>query len=200
LGLSREKPWPTICVNSETDACVKAINEKSALKWLGDIGMPVGQYPTPSAFFHDIPFPHVASIRYTLPKKSGQKVALARHLFGHLEPKGETFVWLRNWNVFKSAGHIPLVTTLRRGMGCLERLEESPCHLFLENEIDDAISLLIVSLIFIWDCFVVDSDQRLMCFVSHDEYLVLMSKDQALLDKIGGVFESAKWGSKIQHT
>jgi hypothetical protein len=177
---------------------MKTINEKAALKWLGDIGMPVGQYPTPAAFFHDMPFPHVASIRFSLPKLSGQKVAMARRLIGLWAPKGETLVWLRNWIVFPSAGHMPLVTTLRRGMGCTEPLEDSPCHLFGENETDDAVSLLITSLMFFWDCFIADSDQRLLCFVSHDEFLLLMSKDQAFLEEIGKVLESAKWCRRIE--
>ena len=82
-------------------------------------------------------------------------------------------------------------------MGSVRSLEEAPCHLFDVTEVDDAVSLLIVSLAFYLDCFIIDARQRLMCFLSHDEYLVLMSADENFLNRIGSVLESAKWCRRL---
>jgi len=167
-------------------------NEES-LKWLERRQLPTPEFATAEDLFAAIPFREVTALQYTIPTESGRKVALARGLFWQLKPESNVLVWLRNWIVWPSRAHIPLVLRLRQALGCEQSLEEAPGHLFEASEVDDAISLLILSLEFSWDCFLFDANRRFMCFVSHDEYLVLMGTDQSLVNRIGGVFESAEW-------
>jgi len=179
---------------------MKFLTEKEALLWLENSGLPTSRYADATDFFGEIPFANLAAIRYTLPADSGKKVALARAIFSRAKFQSTVLVWLRNWMVWPSCAHLPLVLRLRQAMGSEQSLDEAPCHLFEPTELDDAVSLLIVSLISCWDCLIFDSSQRLICFVSHDEYLVLMSMDQVFLNEIGNGFESAKWCQKLPST
>ena len=82
-------------------------------------------------------------------------------------------------------------------MGCDKPLEAEPGHLFDPTETDDALSLLIASLEFSWDCFIADASQKLMCFASHDEFLIIMSTSEPFLSQVGSVLESAKWCQRL---
>lgn len=172
---------------------MKAISEKEALLWLDNHGLNTRSYVSANDFFSDIPFQDFAIGRYSLPEQPGRRIALARGLFSQLKPACESLVWLRNWMVWPSSGHIPLALRLRQGMGSDDSLEEAPCQIFTSAEIDDAVSFFIISLVFSWDCFVFDAEQRLMWFLSHDDYLILMGANRAALAKIGNMLESAKW-------
>jgi hypothetical protein len=99
--------------------------------------------------------------------------------------------------VWPSSAHLPLVVRLRQSLGCNGTLDEASGHLFEPSEAEDAMSFLILSLAFAWDCLLVDGNRKLLTFVSHDEYLVLMSADRAFLNKVGGMLEAAKWCHKI---
>lgn len=176
---------------------MRSITENECLLWIKDQGIQTTQYVNAADFLRGMPFQNFAAVRFSLPKDSGQRVALARGLLFQLKPQSNILVRLRNWMVWPSSGHVPLVARLRQAMGCEKALEEQPGHLFDSTEIDDVISLLIVSLEFYWDCFIVDSNQRLLCFVSHDGHMVLMSRDQAYLEHVREMIETAKWGRRL---
>jgi hypothetical protein len=176
---------------------MKFVTEKEALSWLEGCGLPTSHCADATDFFGEIPFPNLSAIRYTLPTDSGKKVALARAVFSRAKFQSNVLVWLRNWMVWPSCAHLPLVLRLRQAMGSERSLDETPCHLSEPSESDDAVSLLIVSLVCCWDCLVFDANQRLICFVSHDEYMILMSTDEMFLNEIGARFESAKWCQKL---
>lgn len=176
---------------------MKALTERECLEWLRGLGLPTPQDATPEDFFATIPFQDSASLKFTLPKDSGQKVALARALFQQVKSESKLLLWVRNWMVWPSSGHMPLVLRLRRSLGCERTLEETPGHLFDQSEAEDAMSFLVLSLEFIWDCLLVGGHRKLSCFVSHDEYLVLMSVDRAFLNEVGGVVEQANWCRKV---
>jgi hypothetical protein len=176
---------------------MKLVTEKECLSWLERFGMQTSQYSDAADLISELPFPNLASIRYTLPEDSGKKVCLARTLFWQAKLESTVLVWLRNWMVWPSCAHMPLVLKLRQAMGGVQPLEDAPGHLFEQSETDDAVSLLIVCLVSYWDCFIFDSSRRLICFVSHDNYMILMSVDQAFLHQLGDVLETAKWCRRL---
>src|SRR5208282_2944774 len=109
-------------------------------------------------------------LRITLPKGSGQKAALTKWLYSFIKTEEQVLVFLRNWEVFPSAGHIPLLLRLRQAHGQAQSLAEYPGHLLTNHEADDGISLLLLSAEFFWDCFVLGKSAQTALFISHDEY------------------------------
>lgn len=108
--------------------------------------------------------------RFSHPADSGRKVWLASYLCSLLKSEREVLLWLGSWSVWPSSQHMPLVTRLRQAFGEHRPLIESPGHLIPGAELDDAISLLAISLLFVWDCHVVGGSGRDAIFTSHDEF------------------------------
>jgi hypothetical protein len=171
---------------------MKILNDYECLQWLGSCGLETSQYSDMLDLVSQLPLPNSGGLRYALPDESGKKVALARSLFWQAQLGSSVMVWLGNWMVWPSCAHIPMLLRLRQGMGCALSLEDASGHLFEPTEIDDAVSLLIVCLIFYWDCLVFDTNRKLVCYVSHDKNMILMSADEFFLNHLGDVIETAK--------
>ena len=172
---------------------MKLLTESECLAWLKSHGINTGESNGPAEFINEVALKTFSGRRYTLPADSSKKVALARALFWQWKPTAPILVWLRNWMVWPSSSHIPLILTLRQGMGGSQSLEDAPVHLFESVDVDHAVSLLIISLISSWDCFITDGTGSLFFFLSHDDYFTLVSRDASLVNRLGAVFESAKW-------
>jgi hypothetical protein len=127
---------------------------------------------------------------YPHPTDSGRKVALARSVlqaFG----SGETLIWVENWEVYPSSGHLPLAQRFREALGEKRLLNEAPGHLAGVEEKDDAISVVIMALEFFWDCLALHSSGEDMLFISHDEYWWFASKDKARVNGFEATFRPA---------
>ena len=84
-------------------------------------------------------------------------------------PVNELLIWIDDWGVWPSGQHIPLFTRLREALGVREELIEKCGHLVGSDEFEDAISIALLSVLFLWDCYVLPSSGRDFLFYSHDE-------------------------------
>jgi hypothetical protein len=109
-------------------------------------------------------------VEFTPPTDSCQKVWLARFLYALLQPSSELLIWLGDWAVWPSSQHMPLFTRFREALGEKRPLIEAPGHLLTPEEADDAVSIISLSLLFIWDCHVLSASGRDAVFTSHDEF------------------------------
>ena len=122
--------------------------------------------------------PVAADVRYPIhfqiPADAGARVALARVLW---EASGsgvpEVLVWVTDWGVWPSGEYPPLAEAARRGLGADRPLAESPGHLVRLGEDDAGLSVLVLAVLFLWDCWVLPAGRRPAVFVSHDEYVVV---------------------------
>ena len=91
---------------------------------------------------------------------------------------------------------MPLFTRFREAFGERRPLIEAPGHLLTPEEADDAISIISVSLLFIWDCHVLSGSGRDAVYVSHDEFGWFASRDLATVaaarEKINGLPKEKK--------
>jgi hypothetical protein len=133
----------------------------------------------------DIQSPPFHLVEFTPPVDSGRKVAFARFLQSLLDPAPELLYWLGDWSVWPSSQHMPLFSRFRQALGEHRPLIETPGHLLTPDEADDATSILIVSLQFVWDCHVFTSSGRDVVFVSHDEYGWFASRDESIAKSVG---------------
>jgi hypothetical protein len=75
---------------------------------------------------------------------------------------------------------MPLFARLRQALGESRPLIEAPGHLLTPDEADDAVSILVVSLQFVWNCHILTSSGRDAVFVSHDDIGWFASRDESV--------------------
>jgi hypothetical protein len=126
----------------------------------------------------------IQTIPIPYPKNSGAKVALARFLFSLVSPRPETMLLIDDWSVWPSSEHLPLLTRFRQALGEARPLIECPGHLVTEADGDDAVSIISMSLLFIWDCYGISSSGRDAFYLSHDEYCNFMSRDAETISRV----------------
>ena len=89
---------------------------------------------------------------------------------------------------------MPLFTRFREAFGERRALIDAPGHLLPSEEADDAISIISVSLLFMWNCHVLSGSGRDVVFTSHDEFGWFASRDQAVAaiahERIGGALHA----------
>ena len=66
---------------------------------------------------------------------------------------------------------MPLFARFRQAFGEMRPLIEAPSHLIEPGELDEAISVLAMALLFFWDCYVFSEHRGPVFFCSHDEWI-----------------------------
>ena len=109
--------------------------------------------------------------RFAIPEDAGARVALARMLWESVAAEvPEVLVWVTEWGVWPSGEHPPLAAAVRRGLGETRPLHEAPGAVVSLNEADAGLSLFVVAILFLWDCWLLLPNGQVACYISHDEY------------------------------
>jgi hypothetical protein len=117
------------------------------------------------------------SINFNIPADAGRRIALV-HLLWNAAFAGqpEVLIWVTTWGIWPSGEHPPMAAAVRRALGETRGVHEAPGALVRLKEDDDAQSLLLLPMLFLWDCWVLSADARLALHISHDEYGVLHTR------------------------
>jgi hypothetical protein len=154
--------------------------------WCGEHRVPLNQdwtrHPSITAEHY-----YVVDLPY--PKDSGAKVNLARRLLKLVPPESETLLLLADWAVFPSCQHMPLFTRFREALGERRPLIETPGHIFTSADHEDAVSIVAMSLLFIWDCYGISASGRDAFYLSHDEFCYFASRDASVVANVAPQFE-----------
>ncbi|QDU87522.1 hypothetical protein Pla175_08840 [Pirellulimonas nuda] len=145
------------------------LSDQSCVQWRVDRGYPSSPpegRPKPRSV--ELQSPPFHSVDFVLPQDSGRRVWLTRQLLSCIDSQTSTLYWLDDWLVWES--HIPLFDRFRQSLGETRPLIETPGHLSEPCERDDGLSILVMSMLFSWDCGVFSSSGRDALFVSHDEW------------------------------
>lgn len=130
---------------------------------------------------------------FRIPEDAHARVVLCRELWARCGSHGAStsLLWVTEWSVWPSGEHMPLFTRWRQALGEHRPLLEVPGHLVTwPADNDDGLSVLVVSMGFLWDCRI-HSDNGTSFFISHDEYgyvlepLANPSDIPGLLDDLG---------------
>jgi len=125
---------------------------------------------------------HIAELPYQ--QDSGKMVYLARQLFSLIATVGEALVLVDDWDVWPSCQHLPLFTRFREALGERRPLIEAPGHLVDATDADDAVSIVVTSLLFCWDCYGISNSGRDAFYISHDEYCNFASRDATVAARV----------------
>ena len=152
-------------------------------QWCSERGFPTSQNPGyivgPDP---DLSSPEFHFVDFQLPRNSGKKVFLARSFYALVDASPELLLWLGDWAVWPSGQHMPLFTRFREAFGETRPLIEAPAHLVTPDEAEDAVSIIAVAMLFLWDCHVLTASGRDAIHVSHDEIGWFASRDAAVAE------------------
>jgi len=123
-------------------------------------------------------------VDFNPPADSGKKIWFSGFLYALIEPSPELFIQIGDWDVWPSSQHMPLFTRFRQACGELRPLIEVPGHLLTPAEADDAISIIGLSLLFVWNCHILSASGRDAVFVSHDEFGCFASRDVGIAESV----------------
>jgi len=162
---------------------MRFLTNSQCAEWCSQRGFPTHQIDG-HAVGPNLQSPVFHFVKFTLPTDSGRKVWLAGFLYSLLQPSSELLIWLGEWEVWPSSQHMPLFTRFRQAFGEKRPLIEAPAHLLTPEEADDAVSIISISLLFIWDCHLLSASGRDAVFTSHDEFGWFASRDPSVAESV----------------
>lgn len=180
------------CLLGRQHRSMRFLTYSECAEWCTQYGFPIRRVegcvagPDP-----DLQSPPFHFVKFLPPIDTGRKVGLARILYSLLEPSPGLLIWLGDWNVWPSSQHMPLFTRFREAFGEPRPLIEVPGHVVTPQEVDDAVSIISVSLLFLWDCHVLSASGREAVFLSHDEYGWFASRDASVAESVRQRLEEA---------
>jgi hypothetical protein len=126
-----------------------------------------------ASFFENIGWQYPEPVpSYFLPKDSGAKVGLARIVANTFLDRGPTVLWINESGIWPSAEHTDLFSRYRLSHGEERTLASAPVHIFESREDSNAfISVLCLSLFFVWGVEITGLDRSWALTISHDEWL-----------------------------
>jgi len=123
-------------------------------------------------------------LRFDVQKDVDQLVSEARQLYSLMGPEPEVLLWFGDWGVWSYSQHMPLLTRFRKGLAEDRPLIEAPGHLLAADDADDAISMVVMALLFSWNCHLLAASGRDAVTVSHDDWGWFASRDRARADSV----------------
>jgi hypothetical protein len=115
--------------------------------------------------------PTSPSEKSEIPPDSGRRVALARLLWESVAASApQVLLWVTEFGIWPSGEHRPLAESARSAWGAPAPLSAYPGHLVRLGEPEDGLSVLVLALLFLWDCWLLPSGGATAVFVSHDEF------------------------------
>jgi hypothetical protein len=129
--------------------------------------------PYTASFFQGVDWQYPDPVpSYFLPKDSGAKVCLARIIANTFLDVGPTVLWINETGIWPNSEHLDLFSRYRLSYGEGRSVSDAPVHIFDSVEDRDTfISILCLSLFFIWGTEITDLNRTRALTISHDEWL-----------------------------
>ncbi len=125
----------------------------------------------------------------TTPTDTGSKTQLAKYL-GEVflgTPSSSAFIAIRGWSAWPSHTNFDLFDRYRASYGEHRRLIDSPFHHFSADDKEAFVTILSLSLYFLWDAEVVDLRGGSQLSLTNDEIIDLYAPDQGVSARIGNM-------------
>jgi hypothetical protein len=124
--------------------------------------------------------PSGPSEKFEIPADAGRRVALARLLWESVAASApQVLLWVTEFGVWPSGEHSPLAESARTAWGAPGPLSNYPGHLVYLGEHEDGLSVLVLAVLFLWDCWVLPSGGTKAVFISHDEFGVAYFREES---------------------
>jgi hypothetical protein len=153
---------------------VQFLTAVEAGSWCLKNGIPVeGRRPKPQEAGG------IPSLGFSIPEDAGARTSLARMLYPNAED-GELLIWTTDWSVWPSGEHLPLMDRLREALG----------------EKRTGLSLVVLNVLFLWDCWLISSRGEYVAFFCHDEWGELYIVQESRRSEARGFLK--KWAYSLK--
>jgi hypothetical protein len=112
----------------------------------------------------------IADFEFKIPEDAQKRVVLTKRAMEAFLDESTILVWFDDWAVWQAGQRMQIFDRMRLSYGESRRIIDAPAQRFEQSEMDDAISFVIVAVIFLWDCYVLCPNRDKFLFFSHDEY------------------------------
>ena len=109
---------------------------------------------------------------FKIPKDAGQKIGTVKNHFINFKKEDEILVWIKDWSVWPSSERPHIFYKFRQSYGESRLLKEIPAHVCSRTEFEDCLSLVTLSVLFLWDCYVIGKMTRNIVFYSHHSLIL----------------------------
>jgi hypothetical protein len=150
---------------------MKSLSKAECRDWALTHGLPVND-----SFGRPIPSEMTNPTEFLIPSDAGARVALARAIWFAVADGVESLLWVTDWGVWQSGEHPPLNNAVRTAFGATKPLIEAPGHLVAGFEPDAGSSLFVLSILNLWDAWLIPAGDRPGVFISHDEYGIVEAR------------------------
>ncbi len=106
---------------------------------------------------------------FAIPADAGRRIALVKEHMSAFA-KGKALVWITGWGIWPSSERYHIFERWRLSYGCNKNLAALPGQFFSAEEYEDMVSCVTLSVMFLWDCFVLVPFGKRALFYSHDEF------------------------------
>ena len=130
-------------------------------------------------------------IRFDFPSSAHRTTWFSQYLSAALPGASENLLWVTGWGIWPSSENWHLYRHLRQSYGDRNSLEQAPGHWFTNAERDDLATFLQVGIICGWDMSLFADPDRARLLISHDEFVVMSSADEGLLESCRAALTSA---------
>jgi hypothetical protein len=127
---------------------------------------------------------------FHLPSEARRLTALGRVISGLMHFDKKPIIWIADTSVWSSEEDLDILRGYRRGLGEFRGEYEVPAVLFDDNDAHGFLSIVRMSLFFMWDTWIFEAQSDRICMeISHDEVLSIWSEDEITCKTIEDYFK-----------
>lgn len=141
---------------------MKTLSKQEAVPWCQTMGIALSEQALPDRAGADLNF--------KIPEDAQKRIALAKQAMEAFTDEPAILVWFNDWAVWPSGQRMHIFDRLRLSYGETRQIIDAPAQLFRREELEDAISFVVIAVLFLWDCYVLCPNPNRFLFFSHDEY------------------------------
>ena len=141
---------------------MKSLSRIDAADWCTSHGVALDDRGRPAKPAH--------ASSFVIPADTGARIALVVGDLRLFEGRSELLFWITDWSVWPSGERPHIFDRLRASYGEMASVKEVPAHVFSAVDYEDAVSFATLTVLFLWDVFLVSPGGRPMLHYSHDEH------------------------------
>ncbi len=142
---------------------MRILSDKECKQWCRNNHLELGKHGHPNITAAN------GGREFAIPADAGQRIVLVNKQMDRFT-KCKALVWITGWGIWPSSERYHIFERWRLSYGCNQNIAALPGQIFCAEEYEDMVSCVTLSVMFLWDCFVLVPFGKRALFYSHDEF------------------------------